>query len=74
MNSKNINKKRWAIGVASFLVSGAMLILPSAAQAAQADQLDGGGSSASRFYNGLDIDDLVADRKVEMAQALVDRD
>ena len=71
MNSKNVNKSRWAIGVASFLVSGGMLILPSAAQA---DQVDGGGGlPASHLYFGLDIDDIVADRKVEMAQAFVDR-
>ena len=71
MNSKNVNKLRWAIGVASILVMGGVLNLPSAAQA---DQLGGeGGPSASRFYSGLDIDDIVADRKVEMAQAFVDR-
>ena len=71
-NSNDSSKRAWAIGVASILVMGGLLILPSAAQA---DQLGGdGGPSASRLYSGLDIDDIVAQRKVAMAPALVDRD
>lgn len=59
-----------AIGVASILVMGGMLLLPSAAQA---DQFGGDCCpSAPRLYAGLDIDDIVAQRKVEMAQALID--
>ena len=71
MNSNDSSRWARAIGVASILVMGGVLNLPSAAQA---DQLGGeGGPSASRFYSGLDIDDIVADRKVAMAQALVDQ-
>jgi hypothetical protein len=51
MNSNDSSRQAWATGVASILVMGGALILPSAAQA---DQLAGDAApSASRFYSGL---------------------
>ena len=72
MNSYDSSRRAWAIGVASILVMGGVLILPSAAQA---DQLGSGDCcpSAPRLYSGLDIVDIVTDRKVAIAQAFVDR-
>ena len=75
MNSNDSIRRAWAIGVASILAMGGVLILPSAAQA---DQLGGDSGPAAvcpdpGFDAGLDIDDIVAARKVEMAQAFVDR-
>ena len=70
-NSNHSSRRAWAIGVASILAMGGMLILPSPAQA---DQLGGDcGSSVRRVCSWPDIDDIVAQRKVAMAQAFVDR-
>jgi hypothetical protein len=76
MNSKEHSRQGWAIGVVSMLAMGGVLILASAAQA---DQLGGDGGPAAACPNpgfdaGLNIDEIVAQRKVEMAQAYVDRD
>ena len=71
MNSNNSSRRAWAIGVASILAMGGVLILPSPAQA---DQLGGDcGPSVRRVCSWPDIDDIVAQRKVAMAPAFVDR-
>jgi hypothetical protein len=64
-------------GIASIMLAGAAVVAPSAASA---DQLDGGASGVAvdvaspgaSFASG-DVDDVVAYRKVAMAQDRVDR-
>ena len=75
MKSKDNSKQAWALGVASILAVGGVFVLPSPAQG---DQLGGGGGPAAvctdpGFDAGVDIDDIVAQRKVEMARAFADR-
>jgi len=77
--SQDIKSRRFEVlaAIASIVLAGAAVVAPAAASA---DQLDGGASGvavdvagAGASYASGDVDDVVAYRKMLMAQDRVDR-